>query len=158
MVISDPLITALGNELSAYYKNGDTIYSIPITKTEGNTITVDCDSTVNSIFIGRKFTSKISLFAPELQQSPTSSTALFKINYINIYFYKSLNPKINGQMIELKQFTENLFESPKAFTGNKRIELNGWNDFDNFKLEISQDEPLPFHVTALVMEHNFNER
>ncbi len=126
MVISDPLITALGNELSAYYKNGDTIYSITITKTEGNTITIDCDSTVNSIFIGRKFTSKISLFAPELQQTPiTSSTALFKINYINVYFYKSLNPKINGQMIELKQFTENLFEPPKAFTGQKRIEMDG---------------------------------
>ncbi|MEG6547673.1 hypothetical protein V6C59_17580 [Acinetobacter bereziniae] len=158
-IATDPLITALGNELSAYYKNGDTIYSIPITKTEGNTITIDCDDTVNSIYIGRKFTSKISLFAPELQQTPTtSSTALFKINYINVYFYKSLNPKINGQMIELKQFTENLFESPKAFTGNKRIEMNGWNTYDNFKLEISQDEPLPFHVSALVMEHNFNER
>lgn len=115
--------------------------------------------TVESIFIGRKFTSKISLFAPELQQTPTtSSTALFKINYINVYFYKSLDPKINGQMIELKQFNENLFAPPKAFTGNKRIEMNGWNTYDNFKLEISQDEPLLFHISALVMEHNFNDR
>ena len=156
---TDPLISKIGTELSAYYKNGDTIYSVPITKTEGNTITVDCDSTVDSIYIGRKFTSKISLFAPELQQAPTtSSTALFKINYINVYFYKSINPKINEQMVELKQFTENLFEPPKAFTGQKRIELNGWNTYDNFKLEISQDEPLPFHITALVMEHSFNDR
>jgi len=61
-------------------------------------------------------------------------------------------------MVELKQFTENLFEAPKLFTGNKRIEMNGWADFDSFKLIIEQSEPLPLHITAVVMEQNINDR
>lgn len=72
--------------------------------------------------------------------------------------YESINPKVNGDIVELKQFTENVFEAPKPYTGNKRIEMNGWNDFDNFKLVIEQDEPLPFAITAVVLEHNFNDR
>ena len=72
--------------------------------------------------------------------------------------YQSINPQINGNMVELKEFTKNLFEAPRPFTGSKRIELDGWDTFDNFKLVIEQDEPLPFHITALVMENNFNER
>lgn len=61
-------------------------------------------------------------------------------------------------MVEIKEFNENLFESPKPFTGQKRVEMNGWNIFDGFKPVIKQDEPLPLHITALVMEHNFNDR
>ncbi|WP_191113065.1 hypothetical protein [Acinetobacter lwoffii] len=114
---------------------------------------------VNSIYIGRKFTSRVSLFAPELQGSPaTSSPSIIKINHINLYLYESINPTVNGEMVELKQFTENIFEAPKPFTGNKRIEMNGWADFDNFKLIIEQSEPLPLHITAIVMEQNINDR
>ena len=72
--------------------------------------------------------------------------------------YESINPTVNGELVELKQFTENLFEVPRPFTGNKRIEMNGWNDFDNFKLVIEQSEPLPLHITAVVMEQNINDR
>lgn len=156
---TSPLISQLADQLSAYYKNNGKLYVVPILNRNGNTITIDCDSTVDSIYIGRKFTSKVSLFAPEVQGSPaTSNPSLFKINYINLYVYKSISPKINGSMVEMKEFTENLFEAPKPFTGQKRIEMNGWNTFDNFKLVIEQDEPLPLHITALVLEHNFNDR
>lgn len=36
--------------------------------------------------------------------------------------------------------------------------MDGWNTFDNFKLVIEQDEPLPLHIKALILEHNFNDR
>lgn len=134
-------------------------YVLPIIKRQGNTLTIDCDPSVNQVYIGRKFTSRVSLFAPELQGSPaTSSPSIIKINHINLYLYESLNPTVNGEMVELKQFTENFFEAPKPFTGNKRIEMNGWADFDNFKLIIEQSEPLPLHITAVVMEQNINDR
>lgn len=152
-------IGILGDEVAAYYKDSNSTYVIPILKREGNILTIDCDPSVHEIYIGRKFTSRVSLFAPELQGSPaTSSPSLIKINYINLYVYESLNPIVNGEMVELKQFTENVFEAPKPYTGNKRIEMNGWNDFDNFKLTIEQTEPLPLHITAVVMEQNINER
>ena len=158
-IIEHTQIGVLGNDVAAYYKDGNSTYSLPILNRQGNTLTIDCDPSVHQVYIGRKFTSRVSLFAPELQGSPaTSSPSIIKINHINLYLYESLNPTVNGEMVELKQFTENLFEAPKPFTGNKRIEMNGWNDFDNFKLIIEQSEPLPLHITAVVMEQNINDR
>lgn len=158
-IVEDPLISILGDAIAAYFNDGESIYSLPILNREGNTLTIDCEISVGDIYIGRKFTARISLFPPEIQGSPaTSSPALFKINHINLYLYETINPKVNGEMVEMKQFTENVFEAPKPYTGSKRLEMNGWNDFDNFKLTIEQDEPLPFHVTAVVLEHNFNDR
>ncbi len=157
--VTDSLIGTLADNVAAYYSNGTHTYSIPILSRSGNTLTLDCESNIASIYIGRKFTSRVSLFAPELQGSPaTSSPSLIKINHINLYMYESINPTVNGELVELKQFTENLFEAPRPFTGNKRIEMNGWNDFDNFKLVIEQSEPLPLHITAVVMEQNINDR
>ncbi len=157
--VKHALIETLGKEVAAYYKNGDTVFSLPILNRAGDTITIDCDPSINKVVIGKKFTSRVSLFAPELQGSPaTSSPSIIKINHINLYLYESLNPTVNGEMVELKQFTENFFEAPKPFTGSKRIEMNGWNDFDNFKLIIEQSEPLPLHITAVVMEQNINDR
>jgi hypothetical protein len=151
-IIEHTQIGVLGNDVAAYYKDGNSTYSLPILNKQGNTLTIDCDPSVHQVYIGRKFTSRVSLFAPELQGSPaTSSPSIIKINHINLYLYESLNPTVNGEMVELKQFTENLFEAPKPFTGNKRIEMNGWNDFDNFKLIIEQSEPLPLHITAVVV-------
>lgn len=158
-IIEHTQIGVLGNDVAAYYKDGNSTYSLPILNRQGNTLTIDCDPSVHQVYIGRKFTSRVSLFAPELQGSPaTSSPSIIKINHINLYLYESLNPTVNGEMVELKQFTENLFEAPKPFTGNKRIEMNGWADFDNFKLIIEQSEPLPLHITAVVMEQNINDR
>lgn len=158
-IVQHEQIGILGDDVAAYYKDNDTVYVIPILNREGDTLTINCDSSIAEIYIGRKFTSRVSLFAPELQGSPaTSSSSLIKINHINLYMYESINPTVNGELVELKQFTENLFEAPRPFTGNKRIEMNGWNDFDNFKLVIEQTEPLPLHITAVVMEQNINDR
>jgi hypothetical protein len=33
---------------------------------------------------------------------------------------------VNGEMVEFKEFTEDLFEAPKPYTGIKRVEMNGW--------------------------------
>lgn len=158
-IVEHPQIGILGNDIAAYYKDGNTTYSLPILKREGNTLTIDCEMAVNTIYIGRKFTSRVSLFAPELQGSPaTSSPSIIKINHINLYLYESINPTVNGEMVELKQFTDNIFVPPVPYTGSKRIEMNGWADFDNFKLIIEQSEPLPLHITAVVMEQNINDR
>lgn len=158
-IIEHTQIGVLGNDVAAYYKDGNSTYSLPILNRQGNTLTIDCDPSVHQVYIGRKFTSRVSLFAPELQGSPaTSSPSIIKINHINLYLYESLNPTVNGELVELKQFNDNLFKSPEPYTGSKRVEMNGWNDFDNFKLVIEQSEPLPLHITAVVMEQNINDR
>lgn len=158
-IVEHEQIGILGDEVAAYYKDSNSTYVIPILNREGNVLTIDCDPSVHEIYIGHKFTSRVSLFAPELQGSPaTSSPSIIKINHINLYLFESLNPTVNGQLVELKHFNQNFFVAPQPFTGNQRVEMNGWNDFDNFKLIIEQSEPLPLHITAVVMEQNINDR
>lgn len=123
--VTDSLISQLGDQVSVYYKDDDKLYVVPIVSRNGSTLTIDVADDVDSIYVGRKFISRVSLFPPEVQGSPvTSNPSLFKINYINLYMYKSINPKINESMVELKEFNENLFNPPKPVTGSKRVELN----------------------------------
>lgn len=158
-IVSHSLIANLGDQVSAYYKDDTTTYVVPILNRSGNTLTIDCDKDVSQIYIGRKFTAKVSLLPPELSQAPTTSNpSLFKVDHLNLYLYKSINPMINNEIVELKDFDEDPLAPPKLFTGQKRISLDGWNTYDNFKLEIKQDEPLPLHITAVVMEQNINDR
>lgn len=158
-VVSHSLIDKLGDQVSAYYKDATTTYVVPIISRTGNTLTIDCDRNVDQIYIGRKFTAKVTLLPPELSQAPaTSNPSLFKVDHLNLYLYKSINPTVNGEMVELKDFDDDPLAKPKPFTGQQRIALDGWNTYDNFKLEIAQDQPLPFHVTATVLELSINER
>lgn len=158
-IVSHSLIEKLGNQVSAYYKDDMTTYVVPILNRSGNTLTIDCDRNVDQIYIGRKFTAKVSLLPSELSQAPaTSNPSLFKVDHMNLYLYKSINPTVNDETVELKDFDEDPLAQPKPFTGQKRISLDGWNTYDNFKLEIAQDQPLPFHLTAVVLELNINER
>lgn len=157
--VTHSLIGILGDNVSAYYKDSTYTYAIPILQREGNTIHIECDVEVQTIYIGRKFTAKVSLLPPDISQAPTTSNpALFKVDHLNLYMYKTINPKVNGEIVELKDIDDDALEKPKPFTGQRRISLDGWNTYDNFKLEITQDEPLPFHITAAVLELNMNDR
>lgn len=157
--VTHSLIGILGDNVSAYYKDSTYTYAIPILQREGNTIHIECDAEVQTIYIGRKFTAKVSLLPPDISQAPTTSNpALFKVDHLNLYMYKTINPKVNGEIVELKDIDDDPLEKPKPFTGQRRISLDGWNTYDNFKLEITQDEPLPFHITAAVLELNMNDR
>ncbi len=157
--VTHSLIGILGDNISAYYKDSTYTYAIPILQREGNTIHIECDAEVQTIYIGRKFTAKVSLLPPDISQAPTTSNpALFKVDHLNLYMYKTINPKVNGEIVELKDIDDDSLEKPKPFTGQRRISLDGWNTYDNFKLEITQDEPLPFHITAAILELNMNDR
>lgn len=157
--VTHSLIGILGDNVSAYYKDSTYTYAIPILQREGNTIHIECDAEVQTIYIGRKFTAKVSLLPPDISQAPTTSNpSLFKVDHLNLYMYKTINPKVNGEIVELKDIDDDPLEKPKPFTGQRRISLDGWNTYDNFKLEIAQDEPLPFHITAAVLELNMNDR
>ena len=123
-IVEHEQIGILGDEVAAYYKDSNSTYVIPILNREGNVLTIDCDPSVHEIYIGHKFTSRVSLFAPELQGSPaTSSPSIIKINHINLYLFESLNPTVNGQLVELKHFNQNFFVAPQPFTGNQRVEM-----------------------------------
>lgn len=157
--VKHSLIAVLGDNISAYYKDSEHTYAVPILHREGDTIHIECDEQVQEIVIGRKFTARVSLLPPDISQAPaTSNPSLFKVDHMNLYMYKSINPKVNGEIVELKNYDDEALDKPKPFTGQQRISLDGWNTYDNFKLVIEQDEPLPFHITAVVLELNINDR
>lgn len=158
-LVTDPLITQLGNKVRAYYKKDNTIFMVNIKSIGNNVISVDKNLSGQKIYIGEQFTSKVSLLAPELSQNPTTTNpALVKINMANFYLYKSINPYVNGQVLELKNFDDNPLAPTKEFTGLKRMEMTGWNTFETYHLEVSQPNPLPLHITAISLELNINDR
>lgn len=104
MYCNNTLIGKLGNDIAAYYKDSVHTYAVPILNRTGNTIHIECDEQVNQIYIGRKFTARVSLLSPDISQAPTTSNpALFKVDHLNLYMYKSINPKVNGEIVELKR-------------------------------------------------------
>lgn len=157
--VTHPSIELIGDQIAAYYKDNNHIFSITITERQNDTLTLDIDPSIKNIYIGRRFTSRVSLFPPELQGTPATTLMSFmKLNSITMCLYKTVNPKVNGELVELKSFDQNLFEPPKPFSGFKRLEVSGWDTINSFKVEITQDEPLPLHITALMMDYNINER
>jgi len=69
-----------------------------------------------------------------------------------------LQKNIKCLLLHVKNARRYTLKRRFIYTGSKKVEMNGWNNFDNFKLIIEQDELLPLHITAVVMEQNINER
>lgn len=157
--ITDSLVGVLGDQVQAYYKQGNVVYQVPIISRVGNTLTLNCGSTVNTIYIGKAFTAKITLLPTDFAQRPTTNlTDLMKIDYLNLVFRDSIAPMVNGELIELETFDDEPLAQPTLFTGIKRIEMAGWGQLLDLEITIEQDKPLPLHITACVLEQSINSR
>ena len=158
--ITHALVSQLADTLDAYYINGDTVYQVPIRGRLLYVAFLDIDPAITEIYIGRSFTSRVSILPLDLSQSPTTSlTSKVKLDTAQIFLYKSMNPIINGELVELDTFDpESPLAPPKVFTGFKRVDFGGWSDLSDFEFIIEQDKPLPLHIQGLVLELTANER
>ncbi|MFX5615024.1 hypothetical protein ABTD63_17895, partial [Acinetobacter baumannii] len=85
----------------AYYKNGNTVFEVPILSRSGNTLTISCDSSINQIYIGRAFTAVISLLPTDFQQIPgTTFPSLIKVDHMTLALRESIAPIVNGDRVE----------------------------------------------------------
>ena len=76
---------------------------------------------------------------------------------VAIRFLETTGCKINGQDMAFRQFGDDLLDMPPdLFTGVKRAEKLGWARGSS-DIEITQEQPLPFHVLAVVRKFTVNE-
>lgn len=157
--VTDSLIGVLGDKVQAYFKDGNTVFEVPILSRAGNTLIISCDPSINQIYIGRAFTSAISLLPTDFQQIPgTTFPSLIKVDHITLALKDSIAPVVNGDRVETNTFDMNLMLPPQLYTGMKRIAMNGWTSFEEFEITIEQDRPLPLQIIACVLEQSVNDR
>lgn len=105
----------------------------------------------NTVEIGLPFTTKIQTLTPELaSQTGTAQGNNMRISEVTLRFLDTIGCKVNGKVVSFRQFGPAILDSPlQPFTGDHRIENLGW-ERGEATLEITQDQPLPFHLLAVI--------
>ncbi len=145
------------NDLAVNQKNGESIFFIGFTETPTEMqFQGMAGQTIN---YGQAIHSEAVLFPPELSQNP-SSTLLFKakLDRTAFFFNKTLAPEINGELIELFEFTDTPMDSQTPRTGYHLVEGGNWSDLHAVPIVITHNKPLPFHLQAIAMQLSINER
>lgn len=123
----------------------------------GGSITLT-DSAV-SIEVGLFFAPRLQLLNP-IVNTPTGSSMISAENTseVTVQFLESAACTVNGQIIPFRNFGSMLLDQPiPLFTGYHRIEnMDPWQRGET-PVEISQDEPMPFHILSVTRRMTAND-
>ena len=153
---TDKGATYLSN-IAAYQRNGDAVYQVGF-KDNGDTMTFSgmAGQTVN---FGQTIECVVELFPPELSQAPMSSMMhKAKVDRTAFFFNKTIAPELNGRLIELFTFEDNILGPKPPYTGYHLVEGGNWEDLHKIPLVITHNKPLPFHLQAITMQLSINEK
>jgi len=108
--------------------------------------------------IGLHYTSTIKLLPPEVAgQMGSAQASAMDRGEIYVRLLDTIGVKVNGQVLSFRQFSQDHFDQPpREFTGFKKIENLGWADGDSVVV-ITQDQPLPWQILAVVRKWTFNQ-
>lgn len=113
--------------------------------------------TAKTVEIGLPYTCQVELLRPEVQAGDgTAQGNNMRTSETSLLFHESVGGKVNGDALTTREFgSELLDEPPPEYSGYDRIGLSGWYRGDS-PLVITQDEPLPFHLLAVVRKFTVN--
>lgn len=149
---------ALLSNFAAYHQGADFIYQASFTES-GAKLNFDNELSGENINIGQLIECTVELFPPELSQAPMSTMLhKAKIDRIAFFFNKTIAPELNGELIELFTFEDNLLAPRKPYTGYHLEEGGSWEDLHKTPLVITHSKPLPFHLQAITMQLSINEK
>lgn len=119
------------------------------------TITLPRDT--KRVEIGLPFTNSVTLLRPELQSGEGSAqNNPQRTHEVSLLVMESIGLKINDDEIAFREFGDHLLDfAPEEFSGFKRAGLTGWSRGED-PITISQDEPYPFHLLAVVRKFTVN--
>ncbi len=111
-----------------------------------------------SVQIGLRVTPKIELLTPEITtQTGTAQSAQMRAHKYSLLFLNTLGAMVNDKPVQFRQFGPGVLNKPpEPFSGWKGIGELGWNEGE-MPAVISQPNPLPFHVLAVVRHWTTNE-
>lgn len=111
-----------------------------------------------NVQIGLHYTSTIKTLTPEIQGGTGSAQGnSMRCAEITLRFLETTGCKINGQTIAFRNLgSSTLDKPPPLFSGDHRLENLGW-DRGASSIEITQDQPLPFHLLCVIKKMTFND-
>ncbi|HAV37451.1 MAG TPA: hypothetical protein DCX52_14045 [Massilia sp.] len=118
---------------------------------------IELPRTARDVQIGLPFTNSITLLRPEIQAGDGSIQGnAQRVHEVSLLLMDTIGAKINGDEIAFREFGAELLDAaPQAFSGYERAGLTEWSRGDE-KITISQDEPYPFHLLAVVRKITAN--
>jgi len=110
-----------------------------------------------AVEVGLPFTNSVTLLRPEVQAGDgTAQGNAQRVHEVSLLLMETIGAKINGDEVAFRQFGADLLDlPPSAFSGFKRAGLTEWSRGDE-TITISQDEPYPFHLLAVVRKITIN--
>lgn len=110
-----------------------------------------------AVEIGLPFSNSVTLLSPEIQAGDgTSQGNAQRVHEVSLLLADTIGAKINGDEIAFREFGAHLLDvAPEAYSGSKRAGLTEWSRGDA-KITITQDEPYPFNLLAVVRKITVN--
>ena len=111
-----------------------------------------------AVEIGQPFSNSVTLLRPEIQAGDgTAQGNAQRVHEVSLLMMETIGCKINGDPVAFREFGEELLDvAPTEFSGFKRGGLTGWSRGDQ-TITISQDEPYPFHILAVIRKLTVNK-
>lgn len=111
-----------------------------------------------STSIGLNFKTRIKTLTPEVTGNVGSAQGnSMRIGEISLRFLDTTGCKINGQTVSFRSTGEGVLDKATGlFTGIKRMEKLGW-ERGQASLDITQDQPLPFHLLNVIKKITIND-
>lgn len=108
--------------------------------------------------IGLHFTTRIKTLTPEVQGGTGSAQGnSMRCGEITLRFLETTGCKVNGQTIAFRNLGSNTLDKPSPlFSGDHRLENLGW-ERGRSSIEITQDQPLPFHLLCVIKKMTIND-
>lgn len=105
--------------------------------------------------IGLPFVSTLVTLKPEFQTNTgTAHGAHTSTSKLRIRLLETVGMVVNDDVIPFRHFGKYILDKPTPlFTGDMEVQLIGW---DNQEVTIEQQQPLPFHVLAVIRTINAN--
>lgn len=110
-----------------------------------------------AVEIGLPFSNSVTLLTPEIQAGDGSSQGnAQRVHEVSLLLAETIGATINGDEIAFREFGSHLLDvAPEAYSGMKRAGLTAWSRGDE-RITISQDEPYPFNLLAVVRKITVN--
>ena len=112
----------------------------------------------STVQAGLPFKTRIKTLTPEAQGGAGSAQGnSMRVGEITLRFLETTGCKLNGQTIAFRNLGTNILdEPPPLFTGDHRLESLNW-ERGQASLEITQDQPLPFHLLCVIKKMTIND-
>lgn len=135
---------------------GDGAVFGPFTVASG---TVTLPRPAKKVLIGLPYTSTIELLRPEIQAGTgTSQNSRMRTSDVTLRFLETIGATVNGKVMDFRNFGQNLLDAPPTpYSGDQALPGDSGWDTGQSPIVITQPDPLPFHLLAVVRTFTVNQ-